>query len=208
MCYEADILLMSRRLSWLAPLCIVLLAASCSDDGKDTQTVPPDALPIGFCDLTIPCTDATLPFCDVGGIYPGSEGKPNTCIAKPLEVDCAEPSDCTDESLPQCTTAGECVECLNFSHCNTDNPICSFTTHTCGSCRVGDEGNAVCEAIDPFQPLCAKTGACVECLDNTPCGIISAPICDLTTYSCRGCLNTEECAVGTCNTVSGVCEAS
>ena len=166
-----------------------------------------DARPAGYCDATIPCADSALPFCDIEGMFQGSGGQANTCIAKPLEVDCAVADDCSDEALPQCTAGGECVECLNFSHCNNENPLCSLTTHTCGSCRVGDEGDSICEAIDPFRPFCAESGGCVECLDNSPCQIISAPICDLSNFSCRGCLSSDECTGGTCNLVSGVCEA-
>lgn len=183
-----------------------MAALSCGDDGQDMPTAMTDARPPGYCDGTIPCTDVALPFCDVAGAYPDSGGQPNVCIAKPLEVDCAVAADCSNEALPQCTTTGDCVECLNFAHCTNEMPLCLLSTHTCGSCRVGDEGNSICLAIDPFQPFCAESGACVECLDNTPCSIISSPVCDLTSLSCRGCQSSDECENATCNLVSGVCE--
>ncbi len=190
----------------MAPILCVLVLTACGDDGDEQPMAATDALPLGYCDAVIPCEDSSLPFCDVSGVYPDSAGQPNTCIAQPADVECSDFMDCTTEAEPQCTTAGECVECLNFSHCNNEDPFCSLTTRTCGPCRFGEEGDAICEAIDPFQTFCAKSGSCVECLDNSPCGIVSSPICDLTTGSCRGCLSTAECDDGTCNTVSGVCE--
>jgi hypothetical protein len=196
-----------RLRAWIAPLLFSLFLLACGDDAQKPEDASTDARPEGYCDGTVPCADEALPFCDLSGSYPDSGGQPNTCIAKPLDVECADKTDCSSDALPQCTTAGECVECLNFSHCNNENPLCSLSTHTCGSCRFGEEGDAICLAIDPYQPFCAKGGSCVECLDNTPCSIVSSPICDLTTGSCRGCVSSEECSPGTCNTVTGVCEA-
>ncbi len=174
--------------------------------GDDQPSVDEDARPPGYCDALTPCTLDARPFCDLDGLFPGSGNTPNTCIAKPATVECSIGSECSDEATPQCTSAGVCVECLNFSHCNTTNPLCSLSTNTCGGCRFGDEGNSICLAIDPFQPFCAASGSCVECLDNSVCEVISAPVCDLSSFGCRGCLSSDECDAGTCNTISGVCE--
>ncbi len=189
------------RLAAVVSLAVALLACK----GGSSNAPAPDAVPEGFCDDTIPCEDPTLPFCDVAGVYPDSNNTPNTCIAQPAIPDCSNTIACPTAEAPVCNSIGECVECLNFSHCNTTNPLCSLSTYTCGPCRTGAKGDAVCEAIDSFQPFCAETGSCVECLANGACGIISAPICDPTEFLCRGC-NTGECDAGTCNTITGVCE--
>ncbi len=183
---------------------LLFLLLSCKGGGSEPPAA--DAVANGFCSETVPCQDPALPFCDVAGTFPGSGNSPNTCIAEPPTLECSNTIACTSDEAPVCNTVGECVECLNFSHCNTDNPLCSLSTYTCGPCRVGEDGDAVCEAIDSFQPFCATTGACVECLTNSACAIVSAPICDLEEFQCRGCTDTAECESGTCNTITGVCE--
>lgn len=177
--------------------------ASC---GGDEPSDSADARPAGYCDELTPCTDSARNYCDLDGSYPASEGQPNTCIPDPALAECSPTEECSSEDEPHCSNSGQCVECLNFSHCNADAPVCSLTTHTCGGCRSGEEGNAICQAIDPLQPFCSEAGGCVACLDNSHCEIVSAPICDPTELACRGCASTDECETGTCNTVTGVCE--
>lgn len=174
--------------------------------GGDADKV--DATPEGYCDDEIPCSEEATPFCDTTGVYPESNSVPNTCITQPPMADCSDTVPCEDEALPACNSIGQCVECVNFSQCNTTNPACALSTYSCGPCRLGEQGDALCEAIDILLPLCGESGSCVECLDNTPCQIVTAPICDPAEFSCRGCENTEECDTGTCNTVTGVCEVA
>lgn len=177
---------------------------SCSGDKGSSQ----DARSATYCDAVTPCTEPGLGYCDLTGAYPASSGKPNTCIPDPQQQSCSTSEPCPDEDKPHCTSSGACVACLNFSHCSTATPVCSLTTHTCGPCRSGDEGDQICGAIDPLQPFCSEAGACVECLDNTACEIVSAPICDASQFVCRGCTDTSECELGTCNPVTGVCETT
>ncbi len=185
---------------------VSLLAGMLACAGEDGAQPAVDARPARYCDALTPCTEAGFRYCDLTGQYPASEGQPNTCIPDPQLQGCSTAQPCTSEEAPYCTTSGECVACLNFSHCSTQTPVCSLSTHTCGACRSGTEGNQVCAAIDPLQPFCSELGACVECLANTDCAIISAGICDLDEGRCRGCVDSAECETGTCNTVNGVCE--
>jgi hypothetical protein len=190
------------------PTTSFLLLAFLACKGGSTDAPEPDAVPEGFCSEAIPCEDPALPFCDEAGAFPDSQNTPNTCIAQPPTPDCSDTISCPTDEAPVCNSIGECVECLNFSHCNTTNPLCALSTYTCGPCRLGAKGNSVCEAIDSFQPFCAETGSCVECLTNDACTIITAPICDVSEFRCRGCTSTNECDAGTCNTLTGVCETN
>lgn len=38
-----------------------------------------------YCDESTPCTDPALPFCDLDGVYPASDGIKRTCIAYPWD---------------------------------------------------------------------------------------------------------------------------
>lgn len=187
----------------LIALAILLVAGSgCGDAGGKQE----DARAGQYCDALTPCTEPGEPYCDIAGQYPASNGEPNTCIADPQQQRCSPSEPCPTDQEPHCTNSGQCVACLNFSHCTAETPVCSLTTHTCGDCRTGEEGNQICEAIDPLRPFCSEGGGCVECLDNAACQIVSAPICDLVEFRCRGCVDPSECASGMCDLVSGTCQ--
>jgi formylglycine-generating enzyme required for sulfatase activity len=47
-----------------------------------------------FCDQDHPCTDPARPYCDLQGIYPGSEGHGKSCVPNPF--DSAQPPDAGD----------------------------------------------------------------------------------------------------------------
>lgn len=191
------------RLRYLIARSLFLLVASSACGGAGGKQ---DARAGQYCDAVTPCTEPGQRYCDIAGEYPASGGEPNTCIPDPQQQACSMSEPCTSDEKPHCTNSGQCVACLNFSHCTAETPICSLTTHTCGSCRSGDEGNQICAAIDPLRPFCSEAGGCVECLDNTACQVVSAPICDVAEFRCRGCTDPEECASGMCDLVSGTCE--
>jgi hypothetical protein len=172
--------------------------------GNTSKNGDPDASPY-YCDLLTPCTDDVRTFCDLDGIFEDSMGQPNTCIAPPPETDCDQSRPCTDPALPACTSSGKCVECVNYSTCKSDAPRCVLSTNECGPCRLGADGNNLCSVVDPLQPYCSELGSCSECLVSAHCSINTAPICDQTTFSCRGCENSDECDAGDCNTETGVC---
>ena len=188
------------------PRSLLLVAAFClSCGGSSSKPEESDARAANFCDDDTPCSTVERPFCDLLGEYPASEGTPNSCIPDPATAECVESEDCLDPAKAHCSSSGMCVACLNFSHCNAQNPVCSLTEQRCTSCRQGSEGDNVCGAIDPLQPFCGGTGSCVECLNQGHCEIITAPICS-DMGACRGCLTDGECAPQTCNTTSGACE--
>ena len=199
----------------LSPLChtrhvprkTLLLLALCwfacgSDPATSSKT---DARTDGHCDEETPCAAPERPFCDIRGEFPASEGIPNTCIPDPASAECVESEDCLDPERAHCSSAGQCVICLNFSHCNAVNPVCSLSEQKCIGCRQGDEGNSICNAIDPLQPFCGAEGSCVECLESSQCQVITSPICSESGV-CRGCSSDSECGPQSCNLASGACE--
>ena len=39
-----------------------------------------------YCDENTPCTLANRPFCDLDGLYPGSDGHGRTCVPNPFDA--------------------------------------------------------------------------------------------------------------------------
>jgi hypothetical protein len=147
-----------------------------------------------YCDETHPCDWPDYPertFCDI----PGEYGEGHTCIAPPwdagvadaavdAEPACEESSECLDENMPICSTAGECEPCDDTG-----------------------TGDADCLARDAALPRCQDDGRCVECLDGGDCGG-AEPVCDPGTDACRGCEAHGECASEVCDLGMGACVAA
>jgi len=58
------------------------------------------------------------------------------------------------------------------------------------------------------KPLCAPSGACVACLDDSACTTADAPVCDGSAHECRGCVADNECTSGVCLESNGTCPDS
>ncbi len=100
-----------------------------------------------------PCDDAL--FCD---------STTTTC-----ELGCSDDSDCTtDPLLPHCDIEfGECVECVDASHCNTDE-VCGRETNTCYPMPVPDVGEYLyCWDFDPDSDSGTDNNHCSEFTDAT-----------------------------------------
>ena len=54
-------------------------------------------------------------------------------------------------------------------------------------------------------PYCAASGACVACVSDAMCTTESAPVCDGSANTCRGCVADSECASGICLESNGTC---
>jgi hypothetical protein len=86
--------------------------------------------------------------------------------------------------------------------CGGATPICDSTTKVCRGCATGECGGA-----DAGAPVCASSGACVECVADTDCKVVAKPICDTNTNTCRPCANgSTECSV--VSAATPVCAAS
>jgi hypothetical protein len=82
------------------------------------------------------------------------------------------------EVTPACTATS----------CTGAAPICDGTSKACRACGAGSE----CVARNTATPICATTGACVECAMSTQCGVSTKPICEAN--ACRACSTDPECA--------------
>lgn len=163
-----------------------------------------------FCDETTGCELADKPFCDIDKLY--SAELTNECIATPDPDACNRVEPCTDATKSKCDsvdvgTTGKCVECTG----DTDCPGASCdTSGTCVgfSCTPGAEGDTVCLAVDSTEPLCVEADTCGQCDgtdDATQCPEPTASACDTATYTCRGCIDHDECSSEACNIDTGTC---
>ena len=58
---------------------------------------------------------------------------------------------------------------------------------------------------DGGLPVDAAPDAAPQCLDDSACTMAAAPICDLATHTCRGCIADAECTGGVCIEAQGTC---
>ena len=86
--------------------------------------------------------------------------------------------------------------------CSGTTPICDSTSKVCRTCS----GSTECAAINSAAPICAASGACVECETGGQCGTPGKPICEGTPGMCRACASGTECM--TRNLSTPVCAAS
>ncbi len=183
------------------------------------------------CALFAPQDRRCMPTCaSVGGQCP--EG--STCQELDGTKVCVPVSDqqcCYGESCGGSTTncepptpfvyQGQCVECLNSTHCGTGS--CDTTTHTC----TGGQQQCNCPPDKVCQP---QTGACVDCVNSTQCG--QGQICDPATNTCTSdvcaacappypacteisgqmtcvqCTQDSDCPDGQCNETTFLCEGN
>jgi Cys-rich repeat protein len=89
-----------------------------------------------------------------------------------------------------CGSSGACVQCRAAADCSISTPVCT-ASNTCGPCSQ----DAQCAAPRPATPYCKPGGGpCVACTASTQCTASTAPICDATTFACRGCGSNTECS--------------
>lgn len=120
-------------------LSIVWLSASLSCAKKDPL----------YCDGETPCTDPTLPFCDIEGIHAASEGIARTCIPYPWDAGVADAAPLGD-GQPACT-AGEFLRCEGDTLVSCDQEGTGETVATCLlGCSTSSER---CLDLDPSNGL-------------------------------------------------------
>ena len=95
--------------------------------------------------------------------------------------------------MDQCTTSADCT--------SASDPVC--IDHLCVA-ACGSDGDCMGLA---GRPYCAPDGACVACTDSSQCSA-DAPICDMTSRSCRACTADAECPSGVCEEATGTCAAA
>ncbi len=144
-----------------------------------------------FCDEATTCSDPS--FCDLNGVYSGSDLTANTCIAPPEGV------------------------CANDANCSGAAPICGdlqranffgdeFTVTECRACTAGAAGDSECMTKDATAPIC-ESGACLECRTSAECTADpSEPRCDTETGQCVGCVENSDCPSEVCVADAGQCE--
>lgn len=135
--------------------------------------------------------------CNGGGVC-NDNGQCVACIG-PAQCtgmnDCYTPSCGTDGSCSYtqrgagagcaggyCNASGACVECLNSSQCSGQKPICS-AQGACVACGMDGQ----CAAKGVGLDHCRGNGACVVCVSSSQCTTATTPICDASSFSCRGC---------------------
>jgi hypothetical protein len=152
-----------------------------------------------FCCLEIDrCTEARAP----GIVECPSHQTCNTALNECFDTvaECTTAAECPSAALPACVD-GRCVACDADHACPTSAPVCSAES-TCEACTE----EAACSGLDA-TPHCGPTGACVACRPDTAsdCATATAPICDATSFSCRGCRE-GDCGTGLCGP-DGACIA-
>ena len=95
--------------------------------------------------------------------------------------------------MDQCSTSADCT--------SSSDPVC--IDHLCVA-ACGSDGD--CMGLSG-RPYCASDGACVACTDSSQC-TADAPVCDMTSHSCRTCKVDAECPSGVCEEVTGTCAAA
>ncbi len=127
---------------------------------------------------------ADVPVCDTNTGKCGPCSKPEDCqsfkgapfCASGKCVACRMKADCVDATLPICNAAGACVECVGDGDCPlTTKSFCSSAASACVSCTTAPSG--ACAAKSAALPVCASTGACVECGVDTDCHQPTTPFC-------------------------------
>lgn len=87
----------------------------------------------------------------------------------------------------QCSTSK-----TSTNSCPVNAPLCD--RGLCTRCA----SNVQCSRLSPTTPICDPSGSCVGCREDRECGDALAPICDVTTHSCRPCRAHADCVSGVC----------
>lgn len=171
----------ARRFFLPVLACLLVLSACTKRDGL-------------YCDDTTPCTDPARPFCDLNGSFPASSGVGRTCIADPNNLG-------QDAGLPD----AQPIECTSSAQCGVAAPIC--TDELCAACVPGSSGDTECANKNSNLPNCGADGRCYECTRSFDCTNPAKPVCDPSSFSCKGCDDHEQCGSGVCDMGSGMCLA-
>lgn len=132
---------------------------------------------------------------------------------------CDTSADCTDPSFGSFCDRGVCQKsppdgfdfdgdlpatpCAASTECPIPSrPICDPQDGVCRGCAPATTGPSAECAAHPGRPICAASGACVECLTRRDC-LTARKACDTATGTCVACTANEACASGLCE--SGVC---
>lgn len=75
------------------------------------------------------------------------------------------------------------------SSCTGTTPVCDSTTKKCRACATAGD----CGSTDGGPPVCASSGACVECTTDSQCSTPTKPVCDPSLNICRACASGTEC---------------
>lgn len=98
---------------------------------------------------------------------------------------CSVDNDCFGVAAGAYCVSNRCVACRTSSQCNNDAgvPFCS-AQNTCVSCAgvSGPDGGGACPVS---APVCATSGSCVECVQNSDCPTAGKAFC--VQNQCVGC---------------------
>ncbi len=129
------------------------------------------------------------------------------CVQCLTNANCP-PAGALNANLKVCVL-GSCEVCGADTDCAAGQ-VCEPATHTCrASCIV--DGGANC-AMRGGAPICdMTTGACVGCVTAKDCTNAMRPVCDPTTQQCVQCGANADCAAEmtnkVCDTASATCVA-
>lgn len=98
---------------------------------------------------------------------------------------CISAGDCTGDTPIKLPASGECVECINDTHCaaSAGGPKCVQN-----KCSPSNQSNECAVCKEPY-PGCVEingTWSCVECATDADCANKGAGTCSTSTYTCSG----------------------
>ncbi len=143
------------------------------------------------CLTGVDCRDPARPVCD-----PST----NSCVRCVLDSQCPAGNVCTNNAcVPGCSAnqacpagqvcsgAGQCVQCLNDTHCGGATPRCDTQSSRCVACLPGATDNC------PVGQYCRNDFVCERgCKAGADC---PSGVC-LPNHSCGGCTADSQCAAG------------
>jgi hypothetical protein len=165
---------MSRAL----PLWLIASLVACT-----SQFLP------GRCDKTSDCVAGQT--CNLDRTLEGN----GRCVAITAPDGAADGSDANAEGPPDAKSDAP-KACTAASCSGAAAPICDSASKVCRGCASASD----CTMLSAAAPVCAPSGACVECAVSSQCGAAGKPICDTTTSACRGCGSGAECAAASAAT--------
>lgn len=142
-----------------------------------------------YCDENTPCTDPELPFCDLAGEYPASDGIKRTCIPDPFP-DAGPATLCEPNEFIECSDADTAVYCNDDGSAEVpldcggpcdaaqDGCQCEADTSTCSdNVTVHCDPNGRPEEVESCPLGCHESGE--RCVDVDPSNDL-APYLDMT----------------------------
>lgn len=145
------------------------------------------------------CTKLKANRCDHGTDCPSGQCNPSTleCVPTDGGVGGTGGLGGAGGSAGTHGTGGTPFTCPT-ANCKGATPICDVDAGSCRGCNT--ETAAACGSLDAGTPLCvpsdagAKAGMCVGCISNSDCTTHQAPLCDLSTGTCKPCADSSGCA--------------